>query len=60
MGLFKPDLYRNLAIGFVVGALAVGYTAAPEWEAEFAGKAHAAEMQTSDLERDSGRIMQVK
>lgn len=23
MGLFKPDLYRNFAIGFALGALAV-------------------------------------
>lgn len=60
MGLFKPDLYRNFAIGFVLGALAIGYSAAPDWQAEFAGKAHAAETQVSDLERDSGRIMQVK
>jgi len=60
MGLFKPDLYRSFAIGFVLGALAIGYSVAPEWEAEFAGKAHAAEAHMSDLEADSGRIMQVK
>ncbi len=50
MGLFKPDLYRNFAIGFLVGAAAVIWSAAPEWEAEFAGKAYAAEVDT-DSER---------
>lgn len=60
MGLFKPDLYRSFAVGFVLGAIAIGYSAAPDWQAEFAGTAHASEVQMSDLERDSGRIMQVK
>lgn len=42
MGLFKPDLYRNFAIGFVVGALAVGAMTAQDWRAELAAPAHAA------------------
>ncbi len=58
MGLFKPDLYRNFAIGFVLGALAVGYAASPDWQAEFAGTAYAAEVPVS--ETDSGRIMQAQ
>ncbi|WFL78544.1 hypothetical protein P7228_05625 [Altererythrobacter arenosus] len=41
MGLFKPDLYRNFAIGFLVGALAVGATSAQDWSAELASPAHA-------------------
>lgn len=66
MGLFKPDLYRNFAIGFLIGVLAVGIGATPDWQAEFSGKAHAAEASVSTLERvavnapDSGRLMQVK
>ena len=24
MGLFKPDLYRSFAVGFVLGAIALG------------------------------------
>ncbi|MEO9461921.1 MAG: hypothetical protein ABJ242_04215 [Marinomonas sp.] len=43
MGLFKPDLYRNFVIGFLLGALVVVANASPDWEAEFSGKAYAAE-----------------
>ena len=43
MDLFKPDLYRNFAIGFLLGALVVVANASPDWEAEFSGKAYAAE-----------------
>jgi hypothetical protein len=33
MGLFKSDLYRNFAIGFLLGAVAVSFQAAPElWQ----------------------------
>ena len=30
MGLFKPDLYRNFAIGFALGALLVGVQLGPQ------------------------------
>lgn len=43
MGLFKPDLYRNFALGFLLGTLVVVASAFPDWEAEFSGKAYAAE-----------------
>lgn len=45
MGLFKPDLYRNFGIGFLVGALAVGAIAAKDWTQELSGKAYAATTQ---------------
>ena len=45
MGLFKPDLYRNFGIGFLVGALVVGAMAAKDWSQEFSGKAYAATAQ---------------
>jgi hypothetical protein len=33
MGLFKSDLYRNFAIGFLLGAVAVSFQVAPElWQ----------------------------
>jgi hypothetical protein len=47
MGLFKADLYRNFAIGFFAGALAVGAMTAQDWKAELASPAHAA---TADAE----------
>ena len=31
MRLFKSDLYRNFAIGFVAGAMIVGVQAGPEF-----------------------------
>jgi len=42
MGPFKPDLYRNFGIGFVLGALAVGALSAQDWQAELSSKAYAA------------------
>ncbi|MXP31039.1 hypothetical protein [Parerythrobacter jejuensis] len=30
MRLFKADLYRNFAIGFVIGALVIGVQMSPE------------------------------
>lgn len=42
MGLFKPDLYRNLAIGFVVGAGLAFFQIGPQLSAELAPQAHAA------------------
>ena len=30
MGLFKPDLYRNFAIGFAVGAMIVAAQVGPK------------------------------
>ena len=50
MGLFKPDLYRNFGIGFVLGALAVGAMTAQDWRAEFSNTAYAA---TEQAERVS-------
>lgn len=45
MGLFKPDLYRNFGIGFLVGALVVGAMAAKDWKQELSGTAYAATAQ---------------
>ena len=50
MGIFKPDLYRNFGIGFVLGALAVGAMTAQDWRAEFSSEAFAA---TDQAERVS-------
>lgn len=52
MGLFKPDLYRNFIIGFLVGGAAVVASVGPEWQAEFAPEAFAAEV--VDQGNDSG------
>ncbi len=41
MGLFKPDLFRNFAIGFVIGTLAVGAMSVQDWSAEIATPAYA-------------------
>ena len=56
MGLFKSDLYRNFAIGFVLGASVVAASAAPDWQAEFAPEAQAAETAEAGGE-DSGSIL---
>jgi hypothetical protein len=42
MGLFTPELYRNFAIGFAIGAVIIGASAAPHWSAELASPAQAA------------------
>jgi hypothetical protein len=42
MGLFKPDLYRNFGIGFLVGALLVGASLAPNLTTDIASPALAA------------------
>lgn len=42
MGLFKPDLYRNMAFGFALGAVLAGWQIAPQIAAEIAPAAHAA------------------
>ena len=42
MRLFKSDLYRNIAIGFVAGALIVGAQAGPEVWGEVIPQAQAA------------------
>ena len=39
MRLFAPDLYRNLAFGFVLGAVAVGAATSDEWDAQAANPA---------------------
>ncbi len=36
MGLFKPDIYRSFALGFVLGALALTGTMVAEGRANFA------------------------
>lgn len=65
MSIFKSDLSRNFAFGFILGAFAVGVSAAPDWQAEFASTAYAAEAGSSSVETDaetapdSGRIMRV-
>lgn len=72
MSLFTPDLYRNFAIGFVLGAVAIVAQAAPDWQAEFSGQAQAAEARQlpaqlhtqlgdqmdSSSPSDAGRVMQ--
>lgn len=41
MGPFKPDLYRNFGIGFLIGALLVGASLAPEFTTDIASPAKA-------------------
>jgi len=48
MRLFKPDLYRNFGIGFGIGALLVGASLAPHFEADLATPAKAATADTQD------------
>lgn len=43
MRLFAPDLYRNFAIGFAVGALLIAGASADSWGRELASPAQAAE-----------------
>ncbi len=43
MRLFAPDLYRNFAIGFAVGALLIAGANADQWGEELASPAQAAE-----------------
>ncbi|MEP2735390.1 MAG: hypothetical protein ABJP34_03750 [Erythrobacter sp.] len=59
MGFFKSDLYRNFAIGFVLGACVVVASAAPDWQAEFAPKAFAAENAEAGGD-DSGSVLAKK
>jgi hypothetical protein len=42
MGLFKPDLYRNFAIGFALGAGLVVWQIAPSMNADLIPQAQAA------------------
>ncbi len=42
MGLFKPDLYRNFAIGFALGAAIVVWQIAPNMADSIVPQAHAA------------------
>ena len=42
MGLFKPDLYRSLAIGFLIGLAAVSLQSGPELWQQFIPAAQAA------------------
>lgn len=51
MGLFKPDLYRNFGLGFLIGSLLVGASLAPNLADEFSTAAQAAPAETfSDSE----------
>jgi hypothetical protein len=43
MRLFAPDLYRNFAIGFAVGAALIAVTSADRWDGNLASPAIAAE-----------------
>ena len=51
MGLFKPDLYRNFGIGFMIGALLVGLSLAPQFSTDIVSPASAA---TAPVATDSG------
>ena len=42
MGLLKPDLYRNFGVGFLIGALLVGASLAPNLTSDFSSPAQAA------------------
>ncbi len=42
MGLFKPDLYRNFAIGFALGAVIVASQIGPDVWQQVVPDAHAA------------------
>lgn len=42
MGLFKPDFYRNFAIGFALGAVVVVWQIAPDMADSLVPQAHAA------------------
>lgn len=54
MGLFKSDLYRSFGIGFAIGALMVGASLAPHFEAEFASPAQAATAEGPSAGASSG------
>ncbi len=47
MGLFTPDLYRNFAIGFALGAAVVVFQIAPNMADNFVSQAHAAPVAAS-------------
>lgn len=47
MRLFSPDLIRNFAAGFVVGALLVAGANAESWGSKLSSPAQAAEMRTA-------------
>lgn len=42
MGLFTPELYRNFAIGFALGAVIVVWQIAPNMAESLVPQAHAA------------------
>jgi hypothetical protein len=43
MRLFTPDLYRNFAIGFVLGAMLIAGARVDEWSDQISSPAQAAE-----------------
>ena len=47
MGLFKPDLYRNFAVGFALGAAIVVWQIAPGMTDQLVSQAHAAPVAAS-------------
>lgn len=49
MGLFKPDFYRNLAIGFLIGSGIALSQLAPQLADEVIPAAHAAPLAPSSL-----------
>ncbi|MXP15309.1 hypothetical protein GRI44_11170 [Altererythrobacter confluentis] len=48
MGLFKPDLYRNFAIGFALGAVIVASQIGPDMWQQIVPEAHAAVISVID------------
>ncbi|KUO55853.1 MAG: hypothetical protein APF82_05245 [Sphingomonadales bacterium BRH_c42] len=42
MNLFKPDLYRSLAIGFALGVALITMISVPHWDGDLADPAQAA------------------
>ncbi len=42
MNLFAPDLYRNFALGFAVGAVIVGAATIDQWADQISPPANAA------------------
>lgn len=42
MDLFKPDLYRSFAIGFVLGLALIAMISVPHWDGDLAEPVQAA------------------
>jgi hypothetical protein len=50
MQLFAPDLYRNVVLGFMLGALAVVLATSDEWDAQAASMPDSVERVTPSPE----------